>query len=123
MRRVLVTGSRNYDDKSNLFDALADQYEPGMIVVHGGARGADTIACEWVKKMQSLGYQVTAEVHQADWYEYGKAAGLVRNQQMVDAGADVCLAFPLGESRGTRHCMKAAKKAGIPVINFAERDQ
>lgn len=123
MRRVLVTGSRNYDDKNTLFDALADQYEPGMIVVHGGARGADTLACEWVKKMQSLGYQVTTEVHQADWYEYGKAAGPIRNQQMVDLGADVCLAFPLGGSPGTRHCMKAAKKAGIPVINFAERDQ
>lgn len=123
MRRVLVTGSRNYDDKDILFDALADQYEPGMIVVHGGARGADTIACEWVKKMQSLGYQVTTEVHQADWYEYGKAAGLVRNEVMVDAGADVCLAFPLGESRGTRHCMSAAEKAGIPVINLGERDQ
>ena len=123
MRRVLVTGSRNYDDKNTLFDALADQYEPGMIVVHGGARGADTIACEWVKKMQSLGYQVTTEVHQADWYEYGKAAGLVRNEVMVDAGADVCLAFPLGESRGTRHCMSAAEKAGIPVINLGERDQ
>ena len=123
MRRVLVTGSRNYDDKNTLFDALADQYEPGMIVVHGGARGADTIACEWVKKMQSLGYQVTAEVHQADWYEYGKAAGLVRNEVMVDAGADVCLAFPLGESSDTRHCMSAAEKAGIPVINLGERDQ
>lgn len=123
MRRVLVTGSRNYDDKNTLFDALADQYEPGMIVVHGGARGADTIACEWVKKMQSLGYQVTTEVHQADWYEYGKAAGPIRNEVMVDAGADVCLAFPLGESRGTRHCMSAAEKAGIPVINLGERDQ
>ena len=123
MRRVLVTGSRNYDDKDILFDALADQYEPGMIVVHGGARGADTIACEWVKKMQSLGYQVTTEVHQADWYEYGKAAGPIRNEVMVDAGADVCLAFPLGESRGTRHCMSAAEKAGIPVINLGERDQ
>jgi hypothetical protein len=123
VRRVLVTGSRNYDDKNTLFDALADQYEPGMIVVHGGARGADTIACEWVKKMQSLGYQVTTEVHQADWYEYGKAAGPIRNEVMVDAGADVCLAFPLGESRGTRHCMSAAEKAGIPVINLGERDQ
>lgn len=123
MRRVLVTGSRNYDDKSNLFDALADQYEPGMIVVHGGARGADTLAGEWVKKMQTLGYQVVAEVHPADWDRHGKSAGVIRNQDMVDAGADVCLAFPEGESRGTRHCMKAAKKAGIPVINFAERDQ
>ena len=123
MRRVLVTGSRNYDDKDILFDALADQYEPGMIVVHGGARGADTLAGEWVKKMQTLGYQVVAEVHPADWDRHGKSAGAIRNQEMVDAGADVCLAFPEGESRGTRHCMKAAERAGIPVIDYAERDQ
>jgi hypothetical protein len=31
--------------------------------------------------------------------------------------------FQLGESRGTRHCMKAAERAGIPVIDYAERDQ
>ena len=37
---------------------------------------------------------------------------------MVDLGADVCLAFPLGESRGTRDCMRRASEAGIPVIDY-----
>jgi len=123
VKRVLVTGGRDWADKACVFDALAEEYKPGMTVVHGGARGADTLAGEWVKRMQTLGYQVVEEVHPADWDRHGKAAGLIRNQRMVDRGADVCLAFPLGRSPGTRHCMKAARKAGIPVVNQGEREQ
>lgn len=123
MRRVLVTGSRNYADKACVFGALDGAYEPGLTVVHGGARGADTLAGEWVQRMRTRGYPVVEEVHPADWDKHGKPAGCIRNQEMVNLGADACLAFPLGESRGTRHCMKAAEKAGIPVINFGERDQ
>jgi hypothetical protein len=36
---------------------------------------------------------------------------------MVSLGADVCLAFPLGASPGTRGCMNIAERAGIHVIN------
>ena len=46
--------------------------------------------------------------------------GHVRNHHMVSLGADLCLAFPLGESRGTRGCMAAAHKAGIPVRNHGD---
>ena len=35
--------------------------------------------------------------------------------EMAQAGADLCLAFPLGESRGTWNCVNECKKAGIPV--------
>lgn len=123
MRRVLVTGSRNWADREAIFNALLDQWEQSggeMAVIHGGARGADQIAHRWATATE-MG--VSVEVHPADWDRHGKAAGFIRNQQMVDAGADVCLAFPLGESPGTRHCMKAAEKAGIPVINCTEREQ
>ncbi|BBX09437.1 hypothetical protein MAIC_42400 [Mycolicibacterium aichiense] len=58
---------------------------------------------------------VTEEWHPADWDQYGKAAGHIRNNHMVSLGADLCLPFPLGESRGTRGCMLAAQKAGIPM--------
>lgn len=37
---------------------------------------------------------------------------------MVDLGADLCLAFPLPDSRGTKDCMARAKKAGIKVISM-----
>ena len=40
---------------------------------------------------------------------------------MVNAGADLCLAFPLGESRGTRDCVRRADAAGIPVLNYGDK--
>jgi len=81
------------------------------VIIHGGCpTGADAHAAQW-----AFDFDVREEVYPANWEMYGKAAGLFRNQQMVDAGADVCLAFPLGESRGTRDCVRRAVEAGIPV--------
>lgn len=58
-------------------------------------------------------------------FRYGKpnfsCAGLVRNQLMVDLGADICLAFPLPGSRGTWDCMGRAEAAGIKVINLGSK--
>ena len=126
MRRVLVTGSREWADHDSVTWALDAELRMhgAMTVVHGDCpTGADAIAAAWAREAGSRGSRVTAEPHPADWGRHGKAAGPIRNQQMVDLGADVCLAFPLGRSPGTRHCMRAAKKAGIPVIDYAERDQ
>ncbi|ATW60194.1 ssDNA binding protein [Mycobacterium phage Ph8s] len=123
MRRVLITGSRVWKDRTTIWGALEAELQRspnGLIVVHGGARGADDIADRWAWGMRP-GFNVTPELHRADWDRYGKRAGILRNIEMVKAGADVCLAFPLGNSVGTRHCMGAAEKAGIPVINFGDR--
>jgi len=62
-----------------------------------------------------MGYEVTESIHAANWGDFGKAAGPIRNREMAQAGADLCLAFPLGESRGTWNCVNECKKAGIPV--------
>ncbi|AVP41949.1 hypothetical protein SEA_JSQUARED_66 [Mycobacterium phage Jsquared] len=124
MRRVLITGSRVWKDRAAIWEALAVELRRspnGLIVVHGGARGADDIADRWAWGMKQDGWNVLPELHRADWDRYGKRAGILRNIEMVKAGADVCLAFPLGVSRGTRHCMAAAEKAGILVINFGDR--
>lgn len=114
--RVLVTGSRNWTDRKAIEDELDYLYYDfpfrHLTVVHGGARGADTIAAEWAA---ARGSHVTAERHPAEWERHGKSAGHRRNAEMVALGADICLAFPIGESRGTRGCIEMAKKAGIPV--------
>lgn len=114
--RVLVTGSRDWTDRQAIEDELDKLYYDfpfrHLTVVHGAARGADTIAAMWAA---ARGSQVSAEAHPAEWERYGRAAGHRRNAEMVALGADICLAFPLGESRGTRGCIEMAKKAGIPV--------
>lgn len=118
MRRVLVTGSRNLTDGSVIWEALDAQLESRehIIVVHGDCpTGADAAAVAWAMSTDG----VFLEAHPADW-SIGKKAGPLRNQAMVDLGADVCLAFPLPDSRGTYDCMRRAAAAGIPVIEFEE---
>lgn len=117
--RVMVTGSRNWSNAQAIQDALEGQLvEHGAItVVHGAARGADSIADNWAKAKIAQGAKVKVEAHPAEWDRYGKSAGPKRNQKMIDLGAKVVLAFPLGKSVGTRHAMGAARKAGIPVID------
>jgi len=88
-----------------------------ITLVHGGAPGADYLAGEVAS---ALGWQV--EVHPAHWGLYGKAAGPLRNQRMVDLGADICVAFPIATSRGTYDCMKRARSAGIPVTVYDEEE-
>lgn len=120
--RILVTGSRFWEDKQTIHDALEKQRElaagRSMVVVQGGARGADRIASQWARRNGAK-----TECHVADWQKHGSRAGIIRNQNMVDRGADVCLAFPLGESRGTRHCMEAAMAAGIPVVEYEDDEE
>ena len=57
------------------------------------------------------------EGHPAEW-RGGRLCGPERNAHMVSLGADLCLAFPLPSSRGTRNCMRLAREAGIPVYVY-----
>lgn len=121
MKRVLITGSRDWKDRRTVWTALHSvlaESPEGVVVVHGAARGADDIADRWAHEMRQVGFHVNVEAHPADWGQYGKGAGTVRNRLMVKLGADVCLAFPLEHSIGTYDCMRRAAAAGIPVVNY-----
>lgn len=115
--RILITGSRRWTDRYRIETALrsatAGRNSHEVTVVHGECPygGADIIAAAIADR---IGYVV--EPHPASWKVHGKAAGPIRNQEMVDLGADVCLAFPHADSRGTWDCVKRADAAGIPVI-------
>lgn len=113
--RVLVCGSRTFNDYWLLFDKLCEIQEkhPDLIIIQGGARGADQMARKWA----SLN-GVKGEQYNANWEVYGRAAGPIRNQQMLDTGIDLVVAFPRGEARGTKHMMKIAREAGVEVLEF-----
>jgi hypothetical protein len=114
--RVLVTGSRNWEDQAAIWQALAEivrQLPPDrdVVLVHGACpRGADEMAHQWMCR-----YGGTIEAHPANWVKHGKAAGFRRNAEMVVLGADVCLAFIKDGSRGASHTARLAEEAGIPV--------
>lgn len=113
---LLVTGSRNGHPRTEaILGAWVALHGVPNLVVLGDARGVDTQAYEWVRF-------VTANVLvlRADWDRHGKKAGMLRNREMVDAagrGAHA-LAFPVGESRGTRNCIDLCQRAGLFVAVF-----
>jgi hypothetical protein len=115
--RVLVCGSRDFNDYRHLSTMLDYHHKQHnfTVVIEGGARGADTMAREWA---ESRGIPV--EEYPADWEKYGRAAGPIRNKQMLTEGEPaMVIAFPktvLIESKGTKNMVMQAQKAGLLVI-------
>jgi hypothetical protein len=109
--RVLVCGGREFTDRGRLDRALAafNRACPISVLIEGDARGADRFAGEWGRANG-----ITVLVFPAEWERLGRAAGLIRNEQMLREGKpDVVLAFPGG--RGTAHMKRIAAAAGVPV--------
>jgi hypothetical protein len=115
-RRVLVCGGRDYRDRVELFacmDAL-HKSNPISCIIHGGAKGADSLAGKWASERG-----IHCEVFPADWRFYGRSAGPIRNQEMLTIGRpDLVVAFPGG--RGTANMVRRADDADVPVIELRD---
>lgn len=121
--RILVTGSRHCtDEQAELVAACLEGVVRGewvhtgkrpVVVVHGRCPygGVDLAAHRWAERFDGA----TPEPVPADWSRHGKAAGVIRNGEMVSHGADICLAFPAKDSRGTWDCIRKVADAGIRV--------
>lgn len=117
--RILVTGSRKWvdwdamQDAFDTFDLWLKEHHPKdrIVLVHGAAAGADKMAAT----MGPARYGWVPEPHPALWSIYGKKAGSKRNQHMVNLDADICFAFPMPDSIGTKDCMRRATRAQIHV--------
>lgn len=109
-KRVIVCGGRDWTDRERTYRALdaAHAKSPIVVVVQGGAPGADTLARQW-----AVDRGVLCDEFSADWHGLGPKAGPVRNQAMVDAGADALIAMPGG--RGTADAARRAIAARIVV--------
>jgi|SRR5215467_16308907 len=110
--RVLVCGDREWSHYDSI-RATLEVYPAGTVVIHGAARGADTLADQVAKE---LGFDV--EPYPAEWDKYKKAAGPIRNSQMLTEGRPTEVhAFhnTLEHSTGTKDMVTKAQKAGLPV--------
>jgi len=114
---ILVTGDRHWKDYNVIYRELS-KYPPGTILVHGTAKGADSLA-------DIAGERLKFDIKpfQPKWHIYGRGAGPIRNQEMLNwilARKDEpkkVLAFHknLAESLGTKDMVTRAKKAGLEV--------
>mgnify|MGYP001576939932 FL=1 len=112
--RVLIAGDRNWQDRPTIAKFVA-RLPQGTTIIEGEARGADSIARDC-----ALDVGLSVERYPANWNKYGRAAGYIRNQQMLDEGRPDLVAFfhqNLSESRGTKNMVRIAIKANIPVMN------
>lgn len=137
-RRLLVTGSQDWDDFAVVRRALKKlwDFDPDILLVSGACpRGADLL-CETIWDEYLGG---ATERHLADWYASGsfdRAVGFRRSEKMADLGAWGCLAFglpcervacrgkpadpgwPFHVTHGTKHCSRYAETRGIPVKRY-----
>lgn len=115
---VLVCGDRNYWDKDAISYHLSKLHKgldgPIERVIHGAARGADTLAGDWGRDNH-----VPVSSYPAEWVRYGRGAGPVRNKMMLERGKpNLVVAFhdDIERSKGTAHMLRLAKKAGVSTM-------
>lgn len=109
--RVLVCGGRDFADESTVVNYLfrIDDERKITSIIHGGASGADEIGGKTAQLLQ-----VPCTVYRASWKKYGKKAGPMRNQRMLDEGKpDLVVAFAGG--RGTADMVLRARTSGVEV--------
>lgn len=102
-QRLAIVGSRDFPYLW-MVGRYLDEKRPAE-VVSGGAKGVDTAAERWANKNG-----VPFKKFPADWNKYGKGAGFVRNQQIVDY-ANCVVAFQYNKSNGTADTITKALKA------------
>ena len=104
---ILVTGSRDWDDQEAVEEAFSTFGLRGsdLFLIDGMAAGADSM-CHAEAVKRGMGTKRIA----ADWDKHGKAAGPIRNSQMLALKPALVIAFSndLPNSRGTLDTVKKA---------------
>jgi hypothetical protein len=110
--RILVCGGRDFKDAAWMNEVLYPRRV--SMIIHGAARGADTLAGQWARR-----FNVPERYFPADWGLHGKAAGPIRNSAMLREGLpDIVIAFPGG--RGTADMVRQAQRARVAVLDLRD---
>lgn len=113
--RVLVTGSRGISDTKEVERILSQHIAVQDTVIHGGCKsGVDAIADDYASRYFNDQLRFIP-----DWDRHGKAAGPIRNRQMIEEGQpDLVVAIWDGRSKGTKHTIDFALAARIDVMVY-----
>lgn len=112
LKTVLVCGDEGAIDEQRVFAILdrllADEGE--FRIVHGGKRGADLLAAKW-----AVAHRVRSVVERASWFRYGKAAGPLRNEHMLNCYEPfLVVAFPGGKD--CADLVARARRSGVRIV-------
>lgn len=99
---IVIQNSKEYN--------LDDNWLPtDIVIINGKARGVDSASSDY-----AITNYCQLEEYPAEWKKFGKAAGFVRNVQMLREGKpDLVVAFPGG--KGTEMMIRLAREAGVEV--------
>ena len=114
VKRVVIAGCRdysNYEEAKKYIDLCLSNIlkENNIVIVSGGARGADALGERYAEEN---GLEI--ERYPANWDIYGRGAGLRRNQKMAEI-SDYVICFWDGKSRGTKRMIECAKSVENPL--------
>ncbi len=117
--RAIVAGSRSLTDylflKRHLDNLFSRVDKSRLVILSGHAKGADQFAERWCDNNL-----VTYQLFHPQWDKHGTQAGILRNQEMIDAVGPrgVVIVFWDGFSAGTADTIRRAKKAGLRLRVF-----
>lgn len=111
--KTIIAGSRGFDDYEEL-KQIMEAFRDTTEVVSGCAKGADTLGERWAAENN-----IPVKQFPADWKQYGKRAGYLRNRQMGEY-ADMLIAFWDGESKGTEHMINIMRELDkfITIVKY-----
>lgn len=113
--KILVCGGRDFNDYKLMDKVLCLIWLPHYVLIHGCAKGADTLAEEWMKRQYPVFWTDVVMRFPPDWKRWGLQAGPIRNQQMIDEGKpDFGVAFRGG--KGTADMVLRLKIARVPCL-------
>jgi len=116
--RLLICGDREWKKKGRIRRELRSLGISNLeVVIHGAARGADLLGAEIAEELGVDKRRIKA--FPAKWDYLGKAAGAIRNSQMLKEGRPTyVLAFHSHlktKSKGTADMVRKAKAVGVEV--------
>ena len=117
--KVIICGDRNWTKKKVIEDYIA-ALPDDTIIIQGVCRGADLIA-----RQAALDRGLKVMDFPVKWQVYGRAAGPIRNAEMLKEQPNLVVAFhqDIGKSKGTKNMVQQALKAGIVVYHITGLEQ
>jgi hypothetical protein len=118
--RVIVAGAVTWTDAEAIRRELA-RLPAGSTVIHGDTAGADALAGQIARDLGLTVEPMRKEPE--DYCRYKRGAWKALNERMLARGADLVLGFhpQIDKSKGTRHLVELARKAGIEVRLFVQQ--